>query len=277
MTNQLVCNLCGSIDESMVVSEVKAKPALETDYGISEKNYFRRICLCKKCSAYYNSYAPDLLPADFYNGFYNSSIDSGELVKRFNRIVNLPFEQSDNKYRVKRITDFLTDLEGISLDSIELLDVGTGTGVFLHEAKKFIRSVNCVDPDPHSIELVKKLISVSNAWVGSVEDIPDRYSFDFISFNKVLEHVPEPVNLLKNSILHLNNNGIIYIELPYSEIIIVEGKQIERAEFFVEHLVIYNHSSLAYLIKSAGMKSVFTNVVIEPSGKHSIFAFCKIN
>ncbi len=276
MSNQVICNLCGSSDNSKKVSEVKSKPDLETDYGIASEEYYRTIYQCLKCSAYFNSYSPTLLPESFYSGFYNSSIDSGKLIGRFNRITSLSFEESDNKQRVKRIIDFLHNSTDFKLETIDLLDVGTGTGVFLHEAKKYIENINCVDPDPHSIKLVEELIDVKNAWVGSVENIPDSYIFDFISFNKVLEHVQKPIQLLKNAISRLKQNGIIYIELPYSDIIISEGKQKERAEFFIEHLVIYNHSSLEYLIETAGLLSIHTDVIIEPSGKHSIFAFCKV-
>jgi 2-polyprenyl-3-methyl-5-hydroxy-6-metoxy-1,4-benzoquinol methylase len=275
MNSQMVCNLCGSVDKSKIISEVHSKPELETDYGITPDNYFRKICQCQECSAYFNSYPSNLLPEAFYSGFYNSSIDSGKLIERFNRITSLSFEQSDNKQRVKRITDFLEKSEEYHLNTMELLDVGTGTGVFLHEMKKYIKNIFCVDPDPHSVELVKELISVNNSWVGSVENIPRSYNFDLLSFNKVLEHVESPTELLENSIKYLKENGVVYIELPYSDLIISEGKEKVRAEFFIEHLVIYNHSSLNYLIEKTGLVSVYTDVIVEPSGKHTIFAFCK--
>ncbi|MBK6263775.1 class I SAM-dependent methyltransferase [Marivirga sp. S37H4] len=276
MSDQVVCNLCGSIDKSEKISEVRSKPDLETDYGIEKGKYFRIIYHCLECSAYFNHYSPTLLPESFYSGFYNSSIDSGKLIERFKRITSLSFEESDNKQRVKRIVEFLTTSENFKLDAVDLLDVGTGTGVFLHEAKKFINNIYCVDPDPHSIKLVKELIAVNNAWVGSVENIPTDFNFDFISFNKVLEHVEDPINLLKNAVSHLKENGVIYIELPYSDFIISEEKQKVRAEFFIEHLVIYNRNSLEYLIKKAGLFNLHMDVIIEPSGKHSIFAFCKV-
>ena len=38
--------------------------------------------------------------------------------------------------------------------------------------------------------------------------------FDLISFNKVLEHVKNPIMLLKSSKRFLNENGIVYIEVP---------------------------------------------------------------
>jgi 2-polyprenyl-3-methyl-5-hydroxy-6-metoxy-1,4-benzoquinol methylase len=277
MNKKEICNLCGSVDKAKVVSEVKKKPKLETDYGIPEGNYFRKICRCLNCGAYFNSYSANLLPDDFYNGFYNSSIDSGKLIERFKRIIALPIAESDNKQRVNRIINFISNKSKMELDTIESLDVGTGTGVFVHELKKYLKNVNCVDPDSHSIELVKELIDVKNAWVGTVENIPNEKRFDFISFNKVLEHVDHPIKLLNEATSYLNQNGIIYIELPYSDLIIDEEKQEERAEFFVEHLVIYNQPSIEYLIKEAGLTNLLTEVIIEPSGKHTIFAFCKKN
>ena len=38
--------------------------------------------------------------------------------------------------------------------------------------------------------------------------------FDLISFNKVLEHLKNPIMLLKSSKRFLNKNGIVYIEVP---------------------------------------------------------------
>ncbi|WMN06392.1 class I SAM-dependent methyltransferase [Marivirga arenosa] len=277
MNKEDACNLCGSTNNFKIISEVTEKPKLETDYGIAAQQYSRKICHCLNCGVYFNSYAPELLPENFYTGFYNNSIDSGKLIERFNRITSLPIEQSDNKQRVSRIINFLSNNTSFDFEEVETLDVGTGTGVFVHELKKYINKVNCVDPDPHSIRLVKQQVQVENAWIGSVNDIPDESKFDFISFNKVLEHVENPIQLLKTSVSYLKMGGIIYIELPYSDLIISEGKEKERAEFFVEHLAIYNEPSINFLINKAGLKNLEIEVIMEASGKNTIFAFCEVS
>lgn len=263
------CNLCNSID-TVEISVLLEKPALETDYKIPTSEYYRKIMHCNSCDVYFNSYKQGLISDDFYEGFYNSSIDSGIMEERFNRIISLGFDQSDNKQRVRRIYDFVQSY-GRNIE--RLLDVGTGTGVFVFEASKYFKSVYCVDPDKKSIEFVNKRINVQESWVGTLNTIPDSYKFDLITYNKVLEHVKNPIELLAQTGKYLEEEGIIYVELPFAEELIKENKQKERAEFFIEHYTTFTYESFEYLAENSGFKILLMVDLIEPSGKHSIYAF----
>lgn len=267
------CHLCGK-SNSTPVSTIKKKPGLETDYGIQPANYYREIRLCKVCGAYFNSFDSDLIPADFYRGKYNASIEEGDLEARFNRIINLPIAQSDNKQRVQRILNFLKN-QSFDPMSVDVLDVGSGTGVFLHELSKYIQNIYGVDPDPASVSLMRKKIGSISAWNGTLIDIPRTSHFDLITFNKVLEHVNEPIKMLVDAKLYLKPSGFIYIELPFADNLISNKEQDSKAEFFLEHLVIYNRSSLSYLVKQSGFDLIQMEDLVEPSGKNTISAFVK--
>ena len=96
--------------------------------------------------------------------------------------------------------------------------------------------------------------------------------FDLISFNKVLEHVKNPIMLLKSSKRFLNENGIVYIEVPD-----IKAKKNGKSsqEFCVDHLHIFSNRSLRNLANKSGMKVLKIKSIHEPSGKYTLFGFLK--
>ena len=268
------CNLCGS-KSSKVVEIATKRPACENDYGIAQKEYSREICFCKNCGGYFNHYRKGLLQKNFYKGFYNNSIKSkhGNLLNRFRKIINLPLTKSDNKNRANRI-HFLLKRDK-KTTAIELLDVGSGTGVFPYEMSKKGYNVSCVDPDPDAINHIKKNITVKRAWTGTIKDIPKNILFDLITCNKVIEHIDNPIKTVRVFRNYLKKNGMIYIEVPFGEEIIKNRKPADRPEFIIDHLNIFTRSSFRYLAEKCELNILFQEAIIDPSGKNTIFALLK--
>lgn len=272
MTNPITCHLCGS-KNTKLISKVDEKPEFETDYQIKKRDYYREIRQCLECLVYFNNHGMNLITEDFYSGKYNEHIGTGNLVKRFEKIKKIPFEESDNKQRVERVDQFVRHRFSEEYPDIALLDVGTGTGVFVHEFRKRLTNVCCVDPDRDSIDLVNKKIDLKQAWLGSVKDVPKTERFEIIALNKVLEHVEKPIQLLSECREYLKPKGIVYIELPYATNIIKEQKQNERGEFAIEHFTIFNVESFEYLLSEACFRVLDMKNIIDPSGKETIYAF----
>ena len=271
------CNLCSS-KNSKVVKIVTKRPAIENDYGIAKKEYFREICFCKNCGGYFNHYKKNLLQKNFYKGFYNNSIKSKHrnLLNRFRKIINLPLTKSDNKNRANRIhfLHFLLE-KNKKATAMELLDVGSGTGVFSYEMSKKGYNVSCVDPDPAAIDHIKKNIAVKKAWAGTIKDVPKNILFNLITCNKVIEHIDNPIETVRVFQDYLKKNGIIYIEVPFGEEIVKNMKPADRPEFVIDHLNIFTRSSFRYLAKKCELNILFQEAIIDPSGKNTIFALLK--
>lgn len=97
-----------------------------------------------------------------------------------------------------------------------ILDIGCGEGAFLQFVKEQTGA------ETWGIEVVKEVAEKANAradniLIGKIEDvlslIPDHY-FDCITFNDVLEHLIEPLEVLKMIKTKLTPKGIIIASVP---------------------------------------------------------------
>jgi len=272
---EIVCHLCKS-KESIKLLTVNKRPEGETDYKISKKDYYREVHECKNCGVFFNARQDGLIPEDFYKGQYNAAIEMGTLDKRFNKIINFPFKNSDNKNRVLRIVSFLYQNDR-EIMRMNVLDVGSGTCVFLHEMKKFGFNTYSIDPDPNSTKHSLETVKVNKAYCGTLDSINFELKFDVITFNKVLEHVKNPIHILNKAKSLLAKNGIIYIELPDGEQIARENHILNRSEFFIDHNTTFNPKSYKYLIQNAGLNCYNIQQIEDPSGKRTIFGFSQTN
>ena len=270
MTKKITCKLCGSPDTAFV-QEVTKKPSVEVDYGIKPDQYFRTVHQCHNCGVYFNNH--NLLSLDaFYDGDYNRAIDEKGLMRRFNKIINLPKNESDNVQRVSRILKHWKRI-GKESHKANVLDVGSGTCVFLYELKKYVNETYCIDPDQAAVDHAKSVVGVVGAHRGSIMNFQTDEKFDLIAFNKVLEHVLDPVQNLSVAGKFLKGDGRVYIELPESDRIVREKIIENRAEFAIEHITIFNTQSLEYLATAAGYHLEKSEIITDPSGKFTIYGF----
>lgn len=266
------CHLCGEKDYQLLVT-LEKKPDLETDYGIPDSEYYREICQCRNCNVFFNRHN-NLIKDDFYEGHYNASIKMGNILNRYNKIISFPIEKSDNKQRAQRVNDYMISNHFIS-DKSNILDVGSGTCVFLHEMKKFGYNTYCIDPDPISVQHSIDNVGVDGGFTGVLKDYKTDKKFDLITFNKVLEHIKRPSEILKQAKDYLKEDGYIYVELPDGTEIFEQGIMSERSEFFLEHYTTFNTAAFEKMVELAQLEITTLKRIHDPSGKHTIYAFLK--
>jgi SAM-dependent methyltransferase len=246
-----------------ILFDYKKKPIAEKKYNITGKYHrsFYECCLCKHICAYHGFKTNNLYKKDYLNLTYKNV--SG-ISKRFHEIVNLPISKSDNKNRALRVGNF------IKKKNLNLLDIGCGTGVFLHEMKKKGHKVYGLDSDKRYAKfLSEKKIKVFSK---ELKKIKIKKKFDLITFNKVLEHIEDPLSQLKVSRKFLKKNGLVYIEVP-DEMAKNKGKL--SGEFCLDHLQIFSVNSLDQMVRSAGFSTIKIERIIEPSNKFTVFGFFK--
>ena len=234
-------------------------PPLEPLYKI--ENYKRKIMRCKICSHFTARHK--IKVSEFYKKNYSLISHGNDMKKKFNKINNLK-SRSDNFHKLKRILSYFKDFKK---KEINLLDVGSGLSIFLYQFKKKVNwKLVGVEPDINFVNFAKKLnINVVHSNLRS--NIFNKNKFNIITMNKIIEHVKDPVKLLKISKKLLIKNGYIYIEVPdgFAASRHPEGKL--REEFFVDHLHVFSKKSLTRSIKLAGLSLLFCKSIQEKSEK----------
>jgi len=251
----------------------KAPPRGEVRFEFSgSSSYHREVLRCEGCGHFQSLHAMDT--AGFYEQQYVSTTYGADGLRRaFDRITALDPANSDNVGRVGRILDFargrLTAPQAENRQPT-VLDVGSGLCVFLHRMKEAGWRCTALDPDGRAVAHAREVVGIE-AVCGDFLSANRLGPFDLIAFNKVLEHVQNPVGMLARSAMHLSKDGFVYVELPDGEMAVQEGP--EREEFFIEHHHIFSAASLAMLGARAGFSVRVIERLREPSSKYTLRAF----
>ena len=261
--------LCGG-RRFTTVFEYHAPPEGETRFSSGAgQSYHRRIVRCEGCGHFLSAHEMDL--ARLYAGDYvNCTYGEEGMRHAFERIVSLPASQSDNAGRVSRLVEFAAKYftDGKMLPSV--LDVGSGLCVFLHRMKAAGWRCTALDPDPRAVQQAKEVVGIESL-CGDFMQASGLGRFDVVTFNKVLEHVPDPLTMLRKALEHVAPGGFVYCEVPDGEAAAADGPG--REEFFLDHWHVFSAASLALLVSQAGYSLRALERLREPSGKYTLRAF----
>ena len=248
------------------------KPERETDFSFAD--YFREIKCCTQCGHFISSTPLDL--SALYQFDYVDRTYGGMkgIQRKFREIMSMGSEKSDNFGRVDRIIEFAKKYFS-NISNLRILDVGGGLGVFLALIRKRT-DWNCtsIEPDPRLTKHIIKNIGIES-FNSDYRTLKWDRKFDIICFNKVLEHIEEPLDFLEKAKDNLKPNGIIYLELPDGEKACLDPKGFAREEFFIEHHHAFSMKSMQLLCSTAGFKIEKSERLIEPSSKFTLFSFLK--
>jgi Methyltransferase domain len=250
---------CGA-DRFTTVHTYFAAPPGETAFGFTD--YRRELYRCSCCGHYISVFA---LAAALYAGAYVNATygDAAGMQRTYDRIMALPPERSDNTGRVARIAAYAGA-------PATILDVGSGLCVFLARMRQLGWACTALDPDPRAADHASRVAGVTG--LAGTLPMPALGRFRAITFNKVLEHVEDPIALLALAHPHLDDGGFVYVELPDGEAAAREAG-FGREEFFVEHFHVFSVASVARLAERAGFEAHVIERLREPSGKYTLRAF----
>lgn len=236
-------------------------PAGETLFELGAGiNYRREIWRCVRCGHFISAHEMDL--SNLYQQEYMKATYGKQMRKRFEEIVALPAKESDNAGRVARVDAFAKGRT--------VLDVGSGLCVFLYAMKKAGWRGTALDPDEAVCRHAREVVGIK-AVCGDFMKAERLGKYDLVTFNKVLEHVQDPVVMLAKAQECLRPQGLVYVEVPDGELAVREGQS--REEFFIEHWHVFSAVSLAILVQGAGFVVLSLGRLVEPSGKYTLWAF----
>jgi SAM-dependent methyltransferase len=95
-----------------------------------------------------------------------------------------------------------------------LLEIGCGPGHFLHQAKLDGWEVIGIEISQFAAQYAKNKFGL-NVFEGTVDEValPEQ-TFDVVFMGDLLEHIPNPKELLLKIKKYISDNGIVYVEVP---------------------------------------------------------------
>jgi 2-polyprenyl-3-methyl-5-hydroxy-6-metoxy-1,4-benzoquinol methylase len=187
--------------------------------------------------------------AHIHSNFYRDSGMHGEQLKPIEDW--LKETRWDDQRRFEQLKHFLLNKR--------ILDFGCGAGGFLSNAKSLAADAVGVE-----LELrVQNFYENSDITIlSSMEDAASSSSggdFDAITAFHVFEHLPDPREVLKKLGTMLKSDGRIVIEVPSADDVLLtlyDCDAFQRFTYWSQHLYLFTASTLATLIKQAGLKVV---------------------
>lgn len=264
------CPISGETGAALVFSYDAPPPGEIGFKRVAGEAYRREVWQFEKSRHYVSRHA--MTVATDYTGDYANATygNAAGMEATFRRIIALPPERSDNAHRIRRIQDFAAGYFPAGTVP-RLLDIGSGLGVFPYAVKKAGWTCTALDPDARAAQHIRDIVGVT-ALCGDFNTQADMGRHDVVTLNKVLEHVPDPVAMLRRVHTVLAPGGVVYIELPDGEAAAQAGAA--REEFFIEHLHVFSMTSLSMLLDRAGFTSLLLERLQEPSTKYTLRAFC---
>ena len=136
-----------------------------------------------------------------------------------------------------------------------VLDVGCHTGYFGAAINmRFGAEVWGVEPNQKTAIVAReRLFRVHNADFSDELDLPDRY-FDLITFNDVLEHIPDPWASLKIAASKLTSDGFVLVSVPNFRHIDNLLHILKDRDFNYEELGIRDRTHLRFFTRKSAPK-----------------------
>ena len=266
------CPMCSSLRLQKHFT-YDAPVSTEKNFSVTKENYFREMRQCANCGHFLEFFNKD--QNDLYSGEYVSSTyrDADGIKRAFHRINSLDPLKSDNVGRVKYIQKFCASYWGEDFRNRKtLLDVGSGLGVFPYQMKKLGWDCTAIDMDQRLVTHHQQIVGIKS-FCGDLRVQLTIPQVDLVTFNKVLEHTSDPIDVLEFSKQKLKSNGLIYVELPDGEGAEVEGG--DREEFYFGHIHVFSFTSFSLLAKRAGLELICCERIREPSTKYTLRGFIR--
>lgn len=275
------CNICKNNSLSKVLLSYDTLDRWQSAAGILPKASNRQWVLCDHCGSIQNimSDDDDLIALTKQNSqYYKVDFDIQDLHRKYRLISELPNSRSDNYHRCQRIYGaiqqvLLSRLPG----TFSVLDIGAGLGIFLDQLSDILTNhgidVYChaVEPDPLAFSFISSQQRHTCHQV-TFDSFIEPSLFNLITLNKVLEHTPDPAELLiQAKKLLLDSRSIIYVEVPSPLTINYRNK--ENGILGSLHNNLYSIPGLEILGLRSDLVLLSSGTINEPSGKISTYGF----
>lgn len=154
------------------------------------------------------------------------------------------FEYWNNRRTYRRIAS-------VKLPGSRLLEIGVGSGSFLQFARSRGFEVFGCDLSKAICRLVQHKYGIST-YNGHVAALPDHIQFDAVVMNHVLEHVSDPIGMLREIRRRIKPGGILHLAVPNVDS--WEARLPGWTSYEPYHLLYFSPATLKRAVEQVGFK-----------------------
>lgn len=221
---------------------------------------------CPRCAA---AYADALAaPADYAAYYENCS--------KYDRIGGLEDISAIDRCRARFAGQFVAE-NVTACDRV--LDLGCGSGVLLAQLRGVgARRLNGIDPAPHAQESAQRLFGLDGVRQGTIVEANRHFEldrFDLLCMTAVLEHLANPLEILRSVASQMAAQATLLIEVPALEGFSRPPLE-PYGELSLEHINFFSAGSLIEMAARAGLHPLATAILsLWPLGADSLFVLLR--
>jgi 2-polyprenyl-3-methyl-5-hydroxy-6-metoxy-1,4-benzoquinol methylase len=205
-----------------------------------------KIARCSNCSLVYLLNVPDesVIYEEYYKIEFTKKDYSESSGLNYLRDIYLINEQ-----RLKHIKKLKP--------SGTMLDIGCGSGLFMHTAQKYGYDVSGIDVSRTAVDFARSQMEVNAEKKLLDEQAAENKRFDIITLWHVLEHFVNPLEELKKIHGLLKEDGLCLIEVPNFNSIKfkLSGRKWKGGNHPLYHRTFFTSGTLKAMLRKAGFKS----------------------
>lgn len=196
------------------------------------------VCHCEDCKI---TYIQNILPSDYYEtpeyrNDYNNSID----------IANFYKEYDDND------TNKINKIKLYNLRDKVIADFGTAAGTFLQAIVNISKYTIAIEPTKYFHENLQRISKYVFPY--GKELVESGLKIDVATSFDVIEHVPVPIEYLKEIYESLLDGGKLYLKTPNFNDVLHEliPENYDSFNYRTAHLYYFDKESIKYILEQAG-------------------------
>jgi 2-polyprenyl-3-methyl-5-hydroxy-6-metoxy-1,4-benzoquinol methylase len=230
--------------------------AHEGEILISKNNY--DVIMCDKCGYAHVMPLPTIEDVnEFYGKDYYVTIKP-EMLSNYEKSLDWFNQMYDDRFEI---------FEKNTSKPGRVLDIGAGAGYFLKRAKERSWQYVGIEASRAACEYAEKYnkVTIINDFIENIS-VSDVGQFDAINISEVLEHVINPVDVLKKCCKFLKDDGILFVMVPneFNPLQLANNKiNPESSNYWVvpdHHYNYFNFDSINNILGKAEFKSFKTEV-----------------
>ncbi len=248
------CPIC-SVNDSTKLYE-------QSFFNIEKISFLEKytVAYCNHCGFIYADNIPK--QSDFDK--YYESLSKYEYREKQGKVPL--FKQTANIGRVLHFDDIIGN------KSKKILDIGCSTGAFLSTLLHYgYYNISGMDPSDYCVHIVRENLNIPS-YKGTLSNMHSlEHKFDAISMIEVLEHVVDLHTTMRNISSILNDEGVLFIEVPNATLFPLNVFHAPFQEFSAEHINYFSKNTLNTLMGLHGFELISCEEpVIEVSPSYSI-------